>query len=161
MALPDYLVVARAGLWLRRARLSFGVLSEDRLATCRRVGRGESVEPKELSSGMDCASVFWFVVAFAMVGASLALTVIIGSIFGRSVLHGPLLVIPGLALGAFTFAASSCTFAVVRSMRLYIEIRHPAEFKARKFAAATAYPKPRDSLISLIAGLLTVPLIFI
>ena len=144
MVLVDYLIVARAGRAVRAVGPSFGLLSDERLAMCRRLGRRGRMDPQSAGACMDGAGVFWLDVA----GYSVLL--LAASVFLAPHGAGPLWLLwvraAPFLLFTFTFATAGSSYAVAlaRSRRLDNGVTGPGGGTLAVRVARRAGPRARD-----------------
>jgi hypothetical protein len=153
MVLLDYLVVARAGRLVRAVGPSFGLLSDDHLAMCRRLGRRERVDPEDAGACMDSAGIFWLDVAGISV-LLLAASILLAPHGATPLWMLWVRAVPFL-LFTFTFATagSSYGFALVRSRFLDDGVFRPRTGAvAVRVARRAARPRARDFFLCCLFG---------
>ena len=156
MRLPDYLLAAWVAPVLRGLRLDFRQLEPEDVADCRRLGRGEEIDDDGLERALGAANHVWLVVLLGSLGLALAFMLLVGAIAGHRALGGPVPprvfgVLLGLAaLGGFEFGF---TLSRARVM-MYGRLGPQGPARVQAWASMAAYPKLRDFVISLIAGVL-------
>jgi hypothetical protein len=156
MLLPDYLLAAWVAPVLRGLRLDFRHLRPEDVADCRRLGRGEEIDDDGLERALGVANHVWYVVFAGSLGLAIAFMLLVGAVAGHRALGGPVPprvfgVLLGLAaLGGFEFAF---TMSRARVM-VYGRLGPQGPARVQAWASMAAYPKLRDFVISLVAGVL-------